>query len=494
MTEHDEIEPGQSWDVFRFEPKDANGVARLFRAVYGDGYPVRTYVEPDLLIRENAAMRVVSSVVRTPGGDIDGKMPADAGNHPGRLAAVRGGGRPVTDTAAAADKKENFSAIPFFSRGSVSLMIAAFLAYANISVFFGFVDHLRTLPIAAADYGLLVGALAAAALVARPVISPLCHAANARRMLLFGTLMAAASLAAYSLATGFWSMLVVRLFHGTAFALLGTALLTLIVGLIPNGKSAQFFGYLAVVTLLPYTLIPPLLPALDAHLGGFNHILLGFAALTLLILPLAATASGSEDSPVAGSGASALSGREIVQNLTDTRILRILTAMLLLYCGHAMVFFFLDGYGRSLGMAYAGFFLSLSTAGEIGVRLAAGSLFDRLPKHILAAATLAGLGIAYGMLAQTPDPWIFFGLGLFFGLGWGVAMPVFNGLLFDASCQRYRAFNINLGMQMFQAGFFLGPLIGAPLLAASGYGTLYLLCGGLSLLAAALIVFKGAHP
>lgn len=68
----DDIEVGQSWDIYRFVPEDAEGVVRLFRSVYGAGYPVRTYVEPDLLIRENAALRTISSVAKTPAGDIVG--------------------------------------------------------------------------------------------------------------------------------------------------------------------------------------------------------------------------------------------------------------------------------------------------------------------------------------------------------------------------------------------------------------------------------------
>ena len=95
------------------------------------------------------------------------------------------------------------------------------------------------------------------------------------------------------------------------------------------------------------------------------------------------------------------------------------------------------------------------------------------------------------MLAQVAGTGVFFSLGLIFGLGWGVAMPVFNGLMFDVSQPRFRAFNINLGLQMFQAGFFLGPLIGAPMLARWGYGTLYIFCAGMSGLAAVLMFGKG---
>ena len=38
----------------------------------------------------------------------------------------------------------------------------------------------------------------------------------------------------------------------------------------------------------------------------------------------------------------------------------------------------------------------------------------------------------------------------------GVAMPLINALAFDLSTPRLRAYNSNLGMQMFQGGFSWG--------------------------------------
>jgi len=74
MLEKDEyeIEPGQTWEVDLFQPEDAEGVARLFLSVYGKEYPVRTYIDPTLLKRENKARRTISSVARTLRGDIVG--------------------------------------------------------------------------------------------------------------------------------------------------------------------------------------------------------------------------------------------------------------------------------------------------------------------------------------------------------------------------------------------------------------------------------------
>lgn len=75
MTQQDwplGIEPGQEVEVDLFKPQDAAGVVALFAAVYGQDYPVKVYYDPELLARENAAGRILSSVVRTPRGEVVG--------------------------------------------------------------------------------------------------------------------------------------------------------------------------------------------------------------------------------------------------------------------------------------------------------------------------------------------------------------------------------------------------------------------------------------
>lgn len=68
----DDIQPGQTWVIDHMHPEDAEGVCRLFLEVYGEGYPIRHFIVPDKLIAENRAKRVISSVARTPAGDIVG--------------------------------------------------------------------------------------------------------------------------------------------------------------------------------------------------------------------------------------------------------------------------------------------------------------------------------------------------------------------------------------------------------------------------------------
>ncbi|RJR31233.1 MAG: MFS transporter [Desulfobacteraceae bacterium] len=364
---------------------------------------------------------------------------------------------------------------------------ATFLVYANISVFFHFYEYLRTLPIDPGWYGLLISVFSAVPLLVRPVISPLFHTGNAYRFLYIGTVFLMGSLAMYTFAVHFWSMLFVRILHGFSFVLLGTALMTVVVDFIPKERSAQFFGMMSVIVLIPNTIVPPILPFLTGMAGGFTQVLILFALITALVLPLLATTRRSSTSSEKDGRPRRLSRMEIVENLRDPMVSRLLLAMLSLYTGHALVFFFLDGFGRWLGIASTGFFLTLSTAGEIGIRVAGGSLFDRSDKAGLALLVMAAMAPVYILLAYVRSENLFFFAGLLLGLGWGIAMPVFNALLFDVSRPRVRAFNTNLGLQMFQGGFLLGPIIGAPVVARWGFPTLFNICAVLSVVSAALI-------
>jgi predicted MFS family arabinose efflux permease len=376
-----------------------------------------------------------------------------------------------------------------WSREILFLFGSTFLAYANISVFFFYYQYLSTLPIDPKWFGLLISVFSAVSLVVRPLIIPFFHRGNAYRHLFTGTVMLIAALCSYSLATGFWSMLLVRSLHGFAFVLLGAALMTITVDYIPAERSAQFFGFLSIIVLIPNTTIPPLLPFLTQGLGGFTRVLLLFAGITALVFPIFHLAGGSKPSSGAVKASGGLGRGEILGNLRNGRILCLLFSMLLLYSSYALVFFFLDGFGRRSEISGTGFFLTLSTAGEIGVRLAAGSFLDRMNKVRLAAVTMLALALGYTALGHVRGEAVFFSLGLLLGLGWGVAMPVYNGIIFDVSEPRLRAFNTNLAFQMFQGGFFLGPFVGAPVVAQWGFSTLFKLCAVFSLVSGALTFY-----
>ena len=68
MTQHSDVQ----YTVDLFRPEDAQGIVRLFEAVYGNDYPIRLYYDPEGLTQANNTGECHSVVARTPDGRIAG--------------------------------------------------------------------------------------------------------------------------------------------------------------------------------------------------------------------------------------------------------------------------------------------------------------------------------------------------------------------------------------------------------------------------------------
>lgn len=370
------------------------------------------------------------------------------------------------------------------TREFLILNLITFLAFCNIAAFFQFNQYLNLLSLDQDKSGILISLFALTALIIRPLISPIFNAANAKGWLALGLVGVMLSLCLYYPARSFWTLALVRLAHGGFHVVMASASMARIIACIPPDKSSRAFGLMSVIILLPYAVMPLAVDLLMGLLGGFPQVLV---ALSLLMLPalglLALVGPAPADSP-----RERLSWREVKQNLADRRIMLMLLVSLLLYTAFGPVFYFLYSFGLKIGIPNPGLFFTLSTCTEIAVRLAGGSLLDRLPKIPVLAGSLSLLAVGYFLLPQTTGPVMFLALGLLFGLAWGVALPQTNALIFDLSPQRFRALNANLGMETFQGGLFLGPILGGWLLDGLGYTPLYYACGATVILGIFILI------
>ncbi len=78
-----EIAPGQEFVVKDFDPQDAQGIAALFYAVYGETFPVDSVYDPEHYIQANASRQMHHVVGRTASGDVVGLL-AYFRNPPGK--------------------------------------------------------------------------------------------------------------------------------------------------------------------------------------------------------------------------------------------------------------------------------------------------------------------------------------------------------------------------------------------------------------------------
>jgi len=401
-----------------------------------------------------------------------------------KLTETGPGTGPHSGDASYAEPKDR----PLFTRSFVAFNIITFISFCNIAVFFQFHDYLGTLSIDPRWFGFLIAIFSLVVIVVRPFISPFLNEGNAGKWLLISTGGVIISLLLYDRARTVETMTLVRLAHGAGYVVMNTALVALLVGYIPPGRSGQAFGLFSIITLLPYAIIPPVLAPVMVWAGGFGRVLELSALLMALTFPLAFLLDPATPGKAGSESFGPLTRGAILENLRDPRILLLLFISLVVWTTFAPVFFFLESYGDKLGISNTGWFFTLSTFAEIGVRFVAGKAFDRYDKQKVLGAALAWLGAGFLFLGGVSSDPAFFLTGIFLGVGWGVVMPLLTAIVFDLSQPRFRALNINLTMVVFQGGFFLGPLIGGAALLRWGYVVMYNASGIILFMTTVLLV------
>ncbi|MDD3295009.1 MAG: MFS transporter [Geobacteraceae bacterium] len=365
-----------------------------------------------------------------------------------------------------------------FSIGFLVINLQFALVTAIAALFFAFSGYLASLGIGPGAAGFIISADALAALLIQPVIAPLVHPGVARRWLLGGSLVFSAALFILAQADSAPLMIAARLLQGAGFICVVSALVTMVVQCIPPEMSGRAFGWISLIRLIPYAVIPlffDLMKLAPSSFGGALK-LAGFAALMPILALALPRARHSQQSAAVAPG---LSG--MLESLRSPAALMVLLSSLFFFCGYAAVFFYLKQFGVSRGITDASLFFTIATVAMIVIRISGGWLFDRYDKVMMCVAGLFAAALCYALLPACSSSGMFFALAGIAGVGWGVSMPLQAAVMFDISDPRARAMNQNLLMVMMQAGFFLGPLLGGWMISASGYKALFASLAALTL-------------
>lgn len=368
------------------------------------------------------------------------------------------------------------SARPLLSLEFSLLAGISFFAFCNLAVFYGFHAYLGQIGIAPEWRGFLLGLEPFTAFVLRLVLIPLIGVGNATRVLLAGLLLVLV-LVSYRWALTVPSLALLRILHGAAFVVLVSACVNLVVRFIPEERSAQGFSLFSLTTLLPYAIMPPLAERLLPWVGGAANLYAGVALLAIPALLLLVWGGPRLEAALSGldQGLTRRPSRaELVADLREPAVRALLAFNLCFYLSYSAVYYFLKDFGGHLeGHAVGDFFL-FSTAMILALRLTSGLVLDRFPKRPFLILATAVLVVTVPSLALATSEAGLEALGLCYGLGVGLALPLLNALLFERSPPALRGVNTNLSLFMMDAGFFLTPWLGGLFLAGGGaVGTLF---------------------
>jgi MFS family permease len=359
------------------------------------------------------------------------------------------------------------------------LTLAAAFGFCNIAIFYGFASYLERIGIDSALRGVLLGAEPLAALILRPFLSVFVTPKNALALAQISLVAMGAALCSYQFAAGIPVLFAVRVFHGLAFVCLVSAIIVLLSRIIPKTLSGRAFGYFSLSALVPYAIMPPfmewLLPQVQSEAQAYALASLLVLPALALFVPLRARLGRRAFGDVADACRPSLT--DIRTNLGQQPVVLLLVANLCLFLSTTLVFFFMKPFAVGIGVGDPGLFFTISTAASITVRVAAGTLYDKLPKHLLLTVALVGLACCMALFAGTTAETRFLIVAGAYGLSLGVAMPLINATMFGHSLPRLRGLNMNLMLFTMDAGYVVGPVAGGALLAAgAGYPVLFTFC------------------
>src|SRR5262249_46939193 len=96
---------------------------------------------------------------------------------------------------------------------------------------------------------------------------------------------------------------------------------------------------------------------------------------------------------------------------------------LLVFVPYGVVMAFLPLLARERGAGSPGLFFTLMAVALLLVRTSAGQLSDRFGRAAVVAPALVAVAAALLAVAVARAPWVIYGAGLLFGLGFGSAQP-----------------------------------------------------------------------
>ena len=340
-------------------------------------------------------------------------------------------------------------------------------------------------PIGAGDVavGVVVGAFAVTAIIARPWAGRLADERGRRPVVLAGALTMALGGALLFVEAGVPGLVLARLIVGIGEGTVYTAVAAWVVDLAPADRRAQLIGLLGLSVWLGLSAGPAIGEGLRA-LGGYDAVW-AFAAAAPLVG--AAIAWAQRESRPRGAG----TGRRAP--LIAREALRPGIALALGNAGYAALAGFVILHLADRGVGHGALVFSGFAMAVVAGRLALGRLPDRIGP--LRAAVGAAVAEAVGLAAiAVAGSWpVALAGAVVMGAGFAVVYPALALLVIDRVPEERRGSALGSFTAFFDAGFGLGgPLMGA--LAALGGYALTFWAGAACSLAAAAVALRVARP
>jgi MFS family permease len=315
--------------------------------------------------------------------------------------------------------------------------------------------------------GVAVAAMAAAAIVSRPVVGRVIDARGRRVVAVLGSVLNVVFSAAYLLVDDVGPLLfVVRVGHGVAEGMLFSVLFTIAADVIPAERRAEGMALFGVSGMIPLALAGLIGDRILAG-AGYRELFLAATASAVLGALAALTLPNSRPDKPAGPQRSFLAAAS-APALRPIWLVGFSFAFAL-----ASYFTFLKTYVTDTGVGSVGGFFAAYTTAAVLLRLALGWLPDRIgPKRVLVpsvwCAALGLLTLAFGTGSATTII-----AGVLCGIGHGYAFPIATAMVVMRTPAHERGSTLAAFTALFDLGLFVGAPVLGFVLEHSSYASMF---------------------
>lgn len=288
-----------------------------------------------------------------------------------------------------------------------------------------------------------------------------------RRIMLIAVIAIAIACAFYNPADSFAALVIVRLIHGMAYAVAGTAIMAMVQEAIPAGRRSEGTGYLSLGTTLAAALGPAVALLL---IGSYSYEMLFWltAGVSVVALLAAVALYFSSSDPDMGEV------RFSFAAVLNPKVLPIATFMLIIAFAYSGVMTYINTYAEQRDvLTGAGFFFISYAVTMFIFRPFLGRLQDRRGDDPVINLGLAGFIISLIILATAQQDWQVILAGAFSGLGYGTLMPAAQSVALKVVDRREFGSALSTFFLLVDIGFGLGPIILGVVISAAGFAVLY---------------------
>lgn len=352
-----------------------------------------------------------------------------------------------------------------------------FLLFAVLPLFV--VEELKG---AESQVGLIMGAFAMSALLARPGSGRLVDTWSRKAGLSLGALIYCLAPVLYTQAGSVPVMLGLRFFHGLGIAAYTTAASVLVADLSPSARCGEAMGYYGIALNLSMAIGPALGAALVRPLG-FTGLFWLAAALALGSLILVRFVREPAHAQVHDQ-----TNAERPPMFSRAALFPALIAVCMTTTFGAVVSF-LPLFVQAHHLGNPGTFFTVYSAALIASRFRAGRWSDRFGRAAVVIPGMVIMGASMVILAYTTSMRGLLYAAVLQGVGFGGVQPAIMALVVDRSTPRDRGAALATLMGAFDVGVGLGAMGLGLLLEYTNFTVMYLCAGGVSLIGAG--VFTG---